>query len=259
MFTLLVALLLSLAVMPLMAVLLLFCARWLKIKSSYKQALTIELLQYASILAAALVLVLLLQDAALQLILSSLVSVASFIYFAKLHYKAGTKKIVWLYLLFQLSIIVFGVVASVLIRSFVFMPFYVAGDSMLPTFIDKDYLLVERFNHNYQRGDIIIFADKDSSQYYIKRIIGLPGETVLIKKSGLYIATATDKQGKKLDEPYLAGKVTRVGKQNTFKVPAGQYFVLGDNRLEGSDSREYGPIAAGQIIGKFWFKIDLTN
>ncbi len=256
-----VTLALSLIITPATAAVLWIWARWFNLRGGYKQALLVELLQYAVTLAGALLWLLLVQDIVMLTALSLLTSIAGFVYFARRYYRISFKKSLLLFVGLQLTLAIVGAICTVLIRTFIFMPFYVSGTSMEPTFQKDDYLLVQRFDHNYHRGDIIVFADKAvSGQFFIKRIIGLPGETVTLKKSGIIISTAADKAGFKLDEPYLGGKLPTVAaSQNVFPVKAGQYFVLGDNRAASEDSRDYGVVTGEQIIGKYWFKIDLSN
>lgn len=138
----------------------------------------------------------------------------------------------------------------VLIRSFIASPFQVHGSSMCPTFNYEngicetdygEYLIISKFKYlfgNPQRGDIVVFEPpnqpKGSAQeFFIKRVIGLPGETVEISNGKVYI------NGKKLDEPYLKGKETfpASGTSQKYEVPEEKYFVMGDNRDHSIDSR----------------------
>lgn len=127
------------------------------------------------------------------------------------------------------------------VRMYIAQPFIVSGESMFPTFHDKEYLIVDELSyrfHNPARGDVVIFRyPEDPSKFFIKRIIGLPGETVTVSNGKVFI-TATD-QKTELNEPYL--------KQATFKdtvtkLATDQYFVMGDNRAVSFDSRYWGPV-----------------
>ncbi len=105
--------------------------------------------------------------------------------------------------------------------------------------------------HPPQRGDIIVFNPPISAvnEPYIKRVIGLPGETVSVHDGAVYI------DGKRLDEPYLGSTATRwPGRPDNYEflVPEGHIFVFGDNRNNSTDSRSFGPVEFGAIIGRAW-------
>lgn len=151
--------------------------------------------------------------------------------------------------LFTLALLI--VVVVIPIRAFVISPFVVDGESMHPTFENLDYLIVDELVYDFQapaRGDVIVFRyPGDPSVYYIKRIIGLPGETVSINRGVVTITTAS---GKKLtlSEPYIVNEDATYTKSVTLN--AGEYFVMGDNRPNSSDSRVWGPLPRGNIIGR---------
>jgi len=140
---------------------------------------------------------------------------------------------------------------------FLFRPFQVNGNSMYPNFSDNEYVLTNiiglRFE-NPKRGDVIVFkAPLDPDKDYIKRVIGTPGDRVLIKNGAVYL------NGKKLDESsYLdtsiktyAGSFLKEEEEATMDKDA--YFVLGDNRPYSSDSREWGFVLKQSIIGESFF------
>jgi len=157
---------------------------------------------------------------------------------------------------FWVELLKFAVIAVLIvwpIRHFVAQPFIVDGASMLPTFESGQYLIVDELSYelgNPVRGDVVIFKyPKDTSKYFIKRIIGMPGETVDIKGGLVYIKTATSTEEFLWNEPYLENSRKRV---DNMKVTLGsdEYFVLGDNRLSSLDSRYWGPLSKNLIIGK---------
>ena len=153
-------------------------------------------------------------------------------------------------------------IAVVLLFAFVFVWYFgqrvsTVGDSMSPKLSNGDVVLVNRFAYNVtspKRGDIIVFKPKgnENSHYYIKRIIGLPGETVEIIEGSVYI------NGEKLKEDYTATEINDVGIVSE-KITLGgdEYFVLGDNRNNSSDSRDpsVGIIQKKDIIGRAWLQI----
>jgi signal peptidase I len=142
--------------------------------------------------------------------------------------------------------------------SFAVQAVHVEGLSMFATLDDNDYLIANKIDyrlHNPQRGDIIILRPPtDNSKDFIKRIIALPGERLLIRSGFVYI------NGHKLDEPYLPEEWT-IDTSWPANNPSGQvmgsneYFVMGDNRNRSQDSRIFGPITRDRIDGKAWFRI----
>ena len=138
------------------------------------------------------------------------------------------------------------------IRFFVAQPFIVSGASMDPTLSNGEYLVIDEITYRLkspQRQDVIVFKyPYDTSKYYIKRIVGLPGETIEIAGSQIFI---TDKSGNRfeLDEPYLTSN-TQNGYIKSAKLEGDEYFVMGDNRGASSDSRIWGPLRSKFITGR---------
>src|SRR6202521_4036742 len=140
--------------------------------------------------------------------------------------------------------------------SFAIQAVHVEGLSMFATLDDQDYLIADKIDyrlHAPQRGDIIILRPPtDNSKDFIKRIIALPGERILISNSYVYI------NGHKLNEPYLPEEWTTLNNQygpDGIVVPPNQYFVMGDNRNKSQDSRIFGFIGRDRIDGRAWFRI----
>lgn len=142
-------------------------------------------------------------------------------------------------------IILIGVV---LVRSFIITPVIVNGGSMNPTLKDNDVLLLEKFDNDYQRNDIVVI--KYNNEKLVKRVIGLPGEKIVYKKGVLYI-----------DEKKVSDKFSNItdnfdlielGYDN---IPKGYYLVLGDNRDNSVDSRIIGLLKEEDIIGKTIYRI----
>jgi len=149
----------------------------------------------------------------------------------------------------KISLIAIAIVVP--IRYFLFQPFFVRGESMDPNFENGDYLIIDEISYRFKdvgRGEVIVFISPvDSSQRFIKRVIGLPGETVKIEEGRVLIYTSTGE--KVLDESeYLYGVET----MGNTKVILGtdEYFVMGDNRPFSFDSRRFGPVKEDNIIGK---------
>lgn len=127
-------------------------------------------------------------------------------------------------------------------------PVLVEGTAMMPTFNNGDKLLMDKKVSDLKRGDVIIFLfPKDRKKSYIKRIIGLPGETIEIREGKVYI------NGQVLDEPYVDESYNQ--QKATFPprlIPEYNYFVLGDNRDNSSDSRYWGTVDKELIKGKYY-------
>lgn len=158
----------------------------------------------------------------------------------------------WKGLLKDLFTLTFLIVVVVIpIRLFVVSPFVVDGESMHPTFENLDYLVIDEFIYRFRepaRGDVIVFRyPKDPSLFYIKRIIGLPGETVSINHGVVDILTA-DGQKLALAEPYLVNEDATYTRD--VSLLPGEYFVMGDNRPNSADSRVWGPLPKKDIIGR---------
>ena len=157
------------------------------------------------------------------------------------------------------KILIIALVIIVPFRMFVAEPFVVSGSSMLPNFHNYDYLIVDRLSYNLnvpQRGDVIVLLyPKDTSQFFIKRIIGLPGETVKIEQGHVVITNKAYPQGLVLKEPYLPSNAETFGSPEPVTLGSTEYFVLGDNRTASSDSRVWGILPRADIVGKVWAKI----
>ncbi len=153
------------------------------------------------------------------------------------------------------KIIIIAAVIVIPIRYFLFQPFFVRGQSMDPNFENGDYLIIDEITYRFkapERGEVIVFkSPQNPSQRFIKRIIGLPGETIEIKDGEIVIYK--DGQYKVLDESnYLPDLLTGGDMQIT--LAEDEYFVLGDNRSFSFDSRRFGVLPEENIIGRVIFR-----
>ncbi|MGM0629337.1 MAG: signal peptidase I [Patescibacteria group bacterium] len=139
------------------------------------------------------------------------------------------------------------------VRVFVAQPFIVNGASMDPTFEHGQYLIVDQLTYRFkepQRGDVIVFRyPNDHKQFFIKRVIGLPGEEIEITNSSVVIYNEKYPDGKTLKEPYVENITTHQRPQKT-ELERQEYFVLGDNRPKSSDSRSWGTLKKDLIVGR---------
>ena len=155
-------------------------------------------------------------------------------------------------------VIVIAFIIAIPIRFYVAEPFIVNGPSMDPTFSTGQFLIVDRLTYRFappKRGDVIVFEyPGNPSVYYIKRIIGLPGERVRMTDGKVTIESASSTDKHILDEPYVEAyhrsHDTGVFPEDKQPLGPGQYIVMGDNRAESSDSRNWGSLDAHFIIGK---------
>ena len=156
-----------------------------------------------------------------------------------------------------IKVVIISLAIILPIRYYLVQPFFVKGASMEPNFEDGDYLLVDELSYRFsvpERGDVIIFRyPQDPSQFFIKRIIGLPNETVEIKDNQIKIYNKERLEGFVLDESYLAFEQKTVGNSVT-KTDDNEYFVLGDNRFQSSDSRRWGSVNKSLITGKAFLR-----
>ena len=155
-----------------------------------------------------------------------------------------------------LKIVIIALLKVVPIRYFLFQPFFVRGQSMEPAFENGDYLIIDEISYRFrspQRGEVVVFKyPQNPSQRYIKRIVGLPGETVEIEAGSVIIFNWEGSQI--LDESdYLPASIQTPG-DIRLSLDEDEYFVLGDNRVSSADSRRWGPLPKENIVGRVLFR-----
>jgi signal peptidase I len=163
-----------------------------------------------------------------------------------------------LFVLEVAKIIIISLAIIIPIRYYLIQPFYVKGASMEPTFHDYEYLIINEISYRLdepERGDIIVLKDpRNTSQFFIKRIIALPGESIKIKNGAVTIINSAHPEGILLDEgSYLNESVYTSGNVD-IELEDDQFYVMGDNRGSSLDSRIIGPIEKEFIVGKAWVR-----
>lgn len=153
------------------------------------------------------------------------------------------------YIRWSMGILIAVVVLAGILRWFVLQPYLIPSPSMEPTLVHGDRILVNRLAYRFwapNRGDIVVFAyPKDPKRTFVKRVIALEGETVELRDNQVFI------NGRVIQEPYLkAGDYPPYGPET---VPANRVLVLGDNRRQSGDSRDWGLLDKSALIGKAWF------
>ncbi len=153
------------------------------------------------------------------------------------------------------KIVVISLIIIVPIRYFLIQPFYVKGASMEPSFYDHEYLVINEISYRFsepRRGDVIVFRyPRNPQEYFIKRVIGLPGEKVQIKDGDVYVYNVDSPQGVVIEEPYLSEGTKTYGlSKDAVSLNDNEYFVLGDNRNSSKDSRSFGSVDRSFVIGR---------
>ena len=146
-----------------------------------------------------------------------------------------------------LESVAIAVVLAVIIRVFLFQPFFIPSESMAPTLTEGDRIIVSKIHYRLgspKRGEIVVFKyPVNPEKDFIKRVIGLPGETLEIRESKLYI------NGEFVEQPFLPPGLS-YGSYGPVTIPQGQYFMMGDNRNNSEDSRFWGMLPKENVIGK---------
>lgn len=170
--------------------------------------------------------------------------------------QAGFINLAFIWELIKLVVIALLIVLP--IRYFVFQPFYVSGASMEPNYYDHQYLIIDELSYRFRqpvRGEVVVFKNpKNNRNNFIKRIIALPEERIVISQGEITIFNDRFPRGLKLDESDYSSPGTRTLGEIDIKLDANEYFLLGDNRNNSLDSRSLGPIPRDLIIGRAYFR-----
>ena len=170
--------------------------------------------------------------------------------------KAANKQRAKEFILEIIRIVVISVAIIVPVRYYLIQPFYVKGASMEPNFHDHEYLLIDEISYRLRepvRGEIVVFRfPMNTKEFFIKRIIGLPGETIALREGDIYIYNNDNLEGFLLDESsYLSVDIRTIPMgESTIALSQDEYFLLGDNRTRSMDSRQFGSVKADLIVGR---------
>lgn len=165
-----------------------------------------------------------------------------------------------------LKVIIIALAIILPVRYFLFQPFIVSGSSMEPNFSHGEYLIIDEISYRFnepKRGDVIVLHfPKDRKQFFIKRIVGMPGESVAIDNGRVTIKNEQHPEGTVLEEPYLPNQgltfphnTALIGGKKNLALGPNEYLVLGDNRLASSDSRDWGILERKDVVGKTFVRV----
>lgn len=157
-----------------------------------------------------------------------------------------------LFLFEVIQIAIFAIAAIVVIRVFIIKPFIVEGGSMEPNYFDGEYLIVDELSYRFRdasRGEVVVFHPPNQAreQFYIKRVIGLPGETIEIVDGEIWVYNDEYPNGIRIRESYI-DEFTDGQLRTTIGLD--EYFLMGDNRDSSLDSRKFGPVPMGNVVGR---------
>ncbi|HCC23489.1 TPA: signal peptidase I [Candidatus Falkowbacteria bacterium] len=178
--------------------------------------------------------------------------------FSQQHDDLSFGKRVWYFFWDLIKVVAVALAIIIPVRYFLIQPFYVQGASMEPSFYDHEYLIIDELSYRFsnpERGDIVVFKyPKDPTQFFIKRVIGLPGETVEVKDGFVFIYTDVGEKKYLLDEFNYLDQTVQTRGDKRWQLEADEYYVMGDNREHSLDSRLFGPVSRGFIVGKVWLR-----
>lgn len=156
-----------------------------------------------------------------------------------------------------IKVAVLAGITIALVRYYLFKPFYVKGASMEPNFLDHEYLIIDELSyrlHEPKRGEVIVFRyPNNPKEYFLKRIIGLPGERVKVSEGVVTIYNDAHPEGLSIKEEYIPSDIVTEG-EKIMSLNKNQYFVMGDNRPNSFDSRRFGPVDENLIVGRTWLR-----
>ncbi|HEX5774733.1 MAG TPA: signal peptidase I [Candidatus Paceibacterota bacterium] len=181
-------------------------------------------------------------------LLAAILTFIIFHYLLHRYYRTGWLKSLAIYAVFSILAPIISLFFVLPLRLFGIEPFVVAGNAMMPTYESGDYLLVNKLDRNYTRGDVVIFRNPlNASEFFIQRVAGLPSERIEIREGMVLIdGTPLDESGYRTEN--TSGDVSVL-------LAKDQYFMLGDNRDESKDSRVLGPVPRENMLGTIFYRL----
>ncbi len=169
----------------------------------------------------------------------------------------GRKIFIFVWELFKVTVISLAIILPV--RYYLIQPFYVRGASMEPNFYNHEYLIIDQISFRFReikRGEVIVFRyPRNPQEYFIKRVIALPDESIEIKEGDVYIYNDKNPQGVLIEEPYLDEKyLSNYSSEERISLSSEEFYVLGDNRSSSMDSRNFGPLNEDFITGRVFLR-----
>lgn len=164
---------------------------------------------------------------------------------------------IWEFVSEMAHVIVISLAIIIPVRYFLIQPFYVKGASMEPNFYDHEYLIIDELSYRFkepERGDIVVFRyPNDPRQFFIKRVVGLPGESARVSGGKVFLKGPGMKEDEQFDESAYLG-VTFTSGEKEIELGMDEYFLLGDNRAASLDSRLFGAVPRSHIVGRVWVR-----
>ena len=162
-----------------------------------------------------------------------------------------------LFILETLKVVFLSLAIIIPVRFFLIQPFYVKGASMEPTYLDHEYLIIDEISYRFReprRDEVVVFhPPNNEKQYYIKRVVGIPGDRIRVTGGQVYRYDEGSPEGKVLDESFLAPNTRTFGEVD-IKLEDEEYFVMGDHREASLDSRVFGAVHRSAIVGRTWVR-----
>ncbi len=169
----------------------------------------------------------------------------------------GRKIFIFVWELFKVTVISLAIILPV--RYYLIQPFYVRGASMEPNFYNHEYLIIDQISFRFReikRGEVIVFRyPRNPQEYFIKRVVALPSESIEIKEGDVYIYNEKNPQGVLIEEPYLDERyLSSYSSEEKINLNSQEFYVLGDNRSSSMDSRNFGPLNEEFITGRVFLR-----
>ncbi len=218
---------------------------------SYKRSLLVVLTYTVVTLLVVVFLEFLFGQGLLCAVLEIVCGVTVFHYILKKFHKSTWSKSLKVFVVNGVVVFFLSFLIILPMRLFIFEPFIMRGSAMSPTYENGDHLFINKTGCEYKRGDVVVFKyPKDPSKYVLKRIVGLPGETLTIENGSVYITDGNIDTSILVEELYVINAKTDKIDNEIVKLSNKEYYLMGDNRISSLDSRSFGPVKESAFVGK---------